>query len=147
MKSEVAACISTSAASCMVVITIKRQKNGKARSFTNLSSALYRATLSPHDRLGNSKSQSTTSRFARFRTRGAVEPFKNVRQVFAGNPHSLVMEGDSRSAIILFQSNVDRGVLGRILDSVIQEDQKQLTKKNLISFVGNPLLNIAFNGN
>src|SRR5438105_4077386 len=98
--------------SCLDAVVLQRQNDVETRSRTNLSRAFYCATLSSNDRLGNGKPQSSASRLARFRTSCTIESFVNMGYVFVGNPNSLILECDSHSAVIPFQTNANRSVLG-----------------------------------
>src|ERR1700687_817448 len=51
------------------------------------------AALNLHDRLCDSQTQATALSFAATGWRGAIEPFKNERQVLTGDPYALIREG------------------------------------------------------
>src|SRR5215472_4757845 len=98
--------------SCLDTVALERQNDVETRSLANLSIAFYRASLSSNDRLSDGKSQSSAARFACFRTSSAIEPFVNVGYVFVGNSNSLILKCDSHSAVISFQTDANRRVLG-----------------------------------
>src|SRR5258708_36126508 len=57
--------------------------------------------------------------------------------MLVGDSNTLICETSSNRAVPLFQRYPDLGVIGGILDRIVEKDQEELMKESLIPRVGN----------
>jgi hypothetical protein len=100
-----------------------------------------------NDSLSDSQTQAPTASFGTAMNKSTIKPLENMGQMLAGNSVAVIPKLDAYLTIGPFERYHDFGVRRRILDSVIQKDDREFMKQRLIPRVRHILAQIAFNLN
>src|SRR5208282_4890548 len=74
-----------------------------------------------------------TASLDRIRTGGPVEALKNVGEVLRRDAHALVFELDLGGTVHTAETDFDPGLWRRVLDRVLEEDEKEISQKRFVS--------------
>jgi hypothetical protein len=102
--------------------------------------------VSARYRLGDSEPKAPATRFDGASLHHAVEALEDMPSMFAGYSKPLVLKFHLHETRLSGQRYSDLRVGGRVLDGIVQKDQKQLMQKGFITYEADSLSKIAPDG-